>query len=113
MTILNSATITYFKSHSKISTDKRASRKLIVRNASNGKASDEVLYAYQGTYTSDDLYLNSGLKPSTIPTPDLKWEGNRQWNIGLDFSVLNRISSTLEYYSRTSRDLLYYNRLYL
>ena len=85
--------------------------KLIVRNASNGKAGDEVLYAYQGTYTSDDLYLNSGLKPSTIPTPDLKWESNRQWNVGLDFSLLNRISGTLEYYSRTSQDLLYYKEM--
>ena len=85
--------------------------KLIVRNASNGKAGDEILYAYQGTYTSDDLYLNSGLKPSTYPTPDLKWESNQQWNIGLDFSIFNRISGTLEYYSRTSHDLLYYKEL--
>ena len=65
----------------------------------------------RGTYTSDDLYLNSGLKPSTIPTPDLKWESNRQWNVGLDFSLLNRISGTLEYYSRTSQDLLYYKEM--
>ena len=85
--------------------------KLIVRNASNGKAGDEVYYAYQGTYESDDLYLKPGLKPSTYPTPDLKWESNQQWNIGVDFSVLNRISGTVEYYSRTSHDLLYYKEL--
>lgn len=84
--------------------------KLIVRE-SNGKAGDEVLYGYQGTYESDDLYLKSGLKPSTYPTPDLKWESNQQWNIGLDFSVFNRLSGTVEYYSRTSHDLLYYKEL--
>lgn len=84
--------------------------KLIVRE-SNGKAGDEVLYGYQGTYESDDLYLKSGLKPSTYPTPDLKWESNQQWNIGLDFSVFNRFSGTVEYYSRTSNDLLYYKEL--
>ncbi|WP_229058374.1 MULTISPECIES: TonB-dependent receptor [Parabacteroides] len=85
--------------------------KLIVRNASNGKAGDEVLYGYQGTYESDDLYLKSGLKPSTTPTPDLKWESNKQWNVGLDFSFLSRLSGTVEYYSRTSHDLLYYKEL--
>lgn len=84
--------------------------KLIVRE-SNGKAGDEVLYGYQGTYESDDLYLKSGLKPSTYPTPDLKWESNQQWNIGLDFSIFNRFSGTVEYYSRTSNDLLYYKEL--
>ena len=83
---------------------------LIVRE-SNGKAGDEVLYGYQGTYESDDLYLKSGLKPSTYPKPDLKWESNQQWNIGLDFSVFNRLSGTVEYYSRTSHDLLYYKDL--
>lgn len=51
------------------------------------------------------------MKPSTYPTPDLKWESNQQWNIGLDFSIFNRISGTLEYYSRTSHDLLYYKEL--
>lgn len=85
--------------------------KLIVRNASNGKAGNEVLYAYQGTYTNDNLYLEPGLKPSTYSTPDLKWESNHQWNIGLDFSIFNRFNGTIEYYSRTSKDLLYYKEL--
>jgi TonB-linked SusC/RagA family outer membrane protein len=85
--------------------------RLIVRNASNGKAGGEVLYAYQGTYTSDNLYLEPGLKPATYSTPDLKWESNHQWNVGLDFSVFKRLSGTLEYYSRTSKDLLFYKEL--
>jgi TonB-linked SusC/RagA family outer membrane protein len=77
----------------------------------NTTTTGEVLYGYQGTYTADDLYLEAGLKPNTYPTPDLKWESNKQWNIGLDFSVCNRVSGTLEYYSRTSQDLLYYKEL--
>ncbi len=81
--------------------------KLITRK-SNGGAGDEILYAYQGTYTADDLYLQPGLMPNTYATPDLKWESNKQWNVGLDFSFLNRINGTVEYYSRTSADLLYY-----
>ena len=85
--------------------------KLIVRNASNGKAGDEILYGYQGTYESNDLYLKPGLKPSTYSTPDLKWESNQQWNVGIDFSIFKRINGTIEYYSRTSHGLLYYKEL--
>ena len=85
--------------------------KLIVRTASSGKAGGEILYAYQGTYTNDNLYLEPGLKPSTYSTPNLKWESNHQWNVGLDFSVFNRVNGTVEYYSRTSKDLLFYKEL--
>jgi iron complex outermembrane receptor protein len=39
--------------------------------------------------------------------PDLKWEENREINIGLDFGVLNnKISGSLEYYYKTTYDLL-------
>ncbi|MDR0560984.1 MAG: TonB-dependent receptor [Prevotellaceae bacterium] len=82
--------------------------KLVSRSVRNPK---EVLYGYQGTYTSDDLYLKAGLKPATYPAPDLRWEANAQTNIGLDFALFNRISGSVEYYSRTSRDLLYYKEL--
>lgn len=33
------------------------------------------------------------------------------YNIALDFSVLSRLSGTIEYYSRSSKDLLYYRNL--
>lgn len=36
---------------------------------------------------------------------------NEQYNIALDFSFLNRISGTVEYYTRNSKDLLYYKAL--
>ena len=80
--------------------------KLITRG-SNGLPGSELLYAYQATYGSDDLYLNSGLKPLTLPANDLHWEKNAQWNVGLDFHLWNILTGTIEYYSRTSKDLLY------
>jgi len=85
--------------------------KLIIRDSGSGKAGGEILYGYQGTYESNDLYLKPGLKPSTYATPDLKWESNQQWNIGLDFTVFKRINGTIEYYSRTSHGLLFYKEL--
>ena len=39
--------------------------------------------------------------------PDLKWEENREYNIGLDFGFFNnRISGTVEYYDKYTYDLI-------
>ncbi|WP_394974748.1 SusC/RagA family TonB-linked outer membrane protein [uncultured Croceitalea sp.] len=39
--------------------------------------------------------------------PDLKWEENEQFNIGVDFAILdNRISGSLEYYNKTTSDFI-------
>lgn len=39
--------------------------------------------------------------------PDLKWESTAQLNIGLDFSILNRINGSIEYYHKKTSDLLW------
>lgn len=39
--------------------------------------------------------------------PDLKWESTAQWNLGIDFSVLNKLSGTLELYHKKTSDLLW------
>ncbi len=70
-----------------------------------------VMYGYQATFSSYDMYGNPGLRPATVATPDLKWESNKQFNIALDFSLFNRLSGTVEYYNRRSDDLLYYKEL--
>ena len=81
--------------------------KLILRNTSTGvsSADDEILYAYQGYYTSDPLYSIAGYKPKSVATPDLKWEKNEQYNVALDFAFWNRFSGTVEFYTRNSKDL--------
>jgi iron complex outermembrane receptor protein len=39
--------------------------------------------------------------------PDLKWETTKSWNFGIDFGFLNnRISGTVDYYTRKTEDLL-------
>lgn len=87
--------------------------KLIPRETGNGSSDPdkEILYAYQGYYTSDNLYNAAGYKPKTLATPDLKWERNEQYNIALDFAFLNRLNGTVEFYTRNSKDLLYYKSL--
>lgn len=43
--------------------------------------------------------------------PDLRWERGINWNVGLDFALLNnRLSGSINYFNRTQLDLLgYYN----
>lgn len=84
--------------------------KLYTRNG-DGSTGSEIWYAYQAYYASDNFYGMSGYKPSTIATPHLKWEKNKQYNIALDFGLWNRINGSVEYYTRNSADLLYYKDL--
>jgi iron complex outermembrane receptor protein len=39
--------------------------------------------------------------------PDLKWEQTAQWNLGIDFSVFNRLRGTVELYHKKTSDLLW------
>ena len=42
------------------------------------------------------------------PNPDLKWQSDRQYNIGIDFSVFNNmISGTIDYFNKATTNLLF------
>jgi len=43
---------------------------------------------------------------SSIANPDLRWERSREVNVGLDVSVLNRVTLVADYYRKKTRDLL-------
>ena len=43
----------------------------------------------------------------TIGNPDLKWERNIQYNVGVDISLWNRLDLNFDYYTRQTTDLLY------
>lgn len=45
--------------------------------------------------------------PTQNPNPDLKWESTKQLNIGLDFSLFDRITGSIEVYDKQTEDLLY------
>ena len=48
-----------------------------------------------------------GVAPATNPNPDLKWEKTSQFNVAVDYGILdNRISGSFEYYVKTTSDLL-------
>lgn len=82
---------------------------LSLRASYGAQGNDKVgYYAYQALY---DIYNNlgqSGLIGSRLATPSLSWETNYNFNIGLDFSVINsRLRGSLEYFVRRSKDLLF------
>jgi len=83
----------------------------LISRGQNARATGEVLYGYQGLYEANNLYTIAGLRPSTIATPNLQWEKNKQFNVALDFTVFKDITATVEYYTRQSDDLLYYKTL--
>ena len=42
------------------------------------------------------------------PNPDLKWQSDKQFNVGLDFSIFNnRVSGTIDYFNKTTTNLLF------
>lgn len=48
-----------------------------------------------------------GFNITNLPNPNLKWQNTAQWNVGLDFGVLeNRISGAIEVYNQETSDIL-------
>ena len=64
-------------------------------------------YAYQGTYDVSDFNYIEAYNMSRIDNPDLRWEKNIQFNAGVDFRILGKISGSFEYYHRQSKDLIF------
>lgn len=65
------------------------------------------LYAWQSLY---DLGYSVGSKAgaliSSLETKNLKWEKNANLNVGLEARMFDRLSVSLEYYRRYTRDML-------
>lgn len=64
-------------------------------------------YGYHSTYTTGAFY--SG-KPSpwesTLGNEELTWEKNYALNLGLDIGLFSRVNVSLDWYTRTTKDLL-------
>ena len=60
-----------------------------------------------GKFFYNHQWINT-YQPASNANPDLQWEKKSEFNAGVDFSVLgNRLSMTLDYYKRTTSNLLY------
>lgn len=80
--------------------------------ASYGEIGNEGLtssFPYISSYSTlyPDL-SNPGVYLTTLGNPDVTWEKQGTFNVGLDFAVLkNRISASIEYYNKNTFDLLF------
>lgn len=66
-------------------------------------------YSGWGINQGADNIEGGGLNAVAFNNPNLKWETTSSINIGLDFAILkNRISGTIDFYQKNTRDLLFY-----
>lgn len=65
-------------------------------------------FSASGLYSGGSNYLgNSGIYPSQLPNPDLRWESTAQLNAGIDLGLYkDRIKLTADVYHKMTRDLL-------
>ena len=79
--------------------------------ASVGTTGNNNIGNYQnlGTYALNVKYNDQpAAAPAVLPNPDLTWETSLQYDVSVNFGVLNnRVSGELGYYTRETKDLLY------
>ena len=72
----------------------------------NGNNNISVYQAY-GLYAVSAYNNFSGMLPSQPSNPNLSWEKNKTWNIGLDLGFWdNRLTASVDVYSRLTDDML-------
>lgn len=66
-------------------------------------------YGYQSLFSISNRNngLLNGAIYSQLANPELKWEKNANFNVGLEFSLFERIRGQVEYFSRQSSNLLF------
>ena len=67
-----------------------------------------LLYGPTGSsFLYNGVYIPS-YRPTQNQNPDLKWERKAEFDVGLDFALLNnRLTGTFDYYNRETSDLLF------
>jgi TonB-linked SusC/RagA family outer membrane protein len=64
-------------------------------------------YANLGLFGFGNYAGVTASRPTQIENPELRWEKNFNYTIGLDFGLFkNRLSASVDYFSRTTEDLL-------
>ena len=65
------------------------------------------LYAWQAFYSlSYPNGSNPGAVVTSLESRDLRWEKNKNTNIGIEATVFDRLSATVEFYNRYTEDML-------
>jgi TonB-linked SusC/RagA family outer membrane protein len=68
-------------------------------------------YKQYGLYSSTVYNGITGMIPSSPANDDLSWEKNKSWNAGIDFTFFKKLSGSIDFYTRTTDDMLLYKNL--
>lgn len=65
-------------------------------------------YGWQELYTIDDYNNNNsnGAWLSSLGNKDLQWEVNKNFNVGIEFKIFNRLTGEVNYFTKKSDNLL-------
>ena len=76
-------------------------------NSGIGDYATQVIVGGPSYYPFGSTYLQ-GFYPNGIVNADLQWERSHEFNVGLDFGFFDeRIRGSVDWYSKTSKDLLF------
>lgn len=77
----------------------------------NGNNNIAVYRAY-GTYSAINYAGATGMVPARPENPNLSWEKNKTWDVGLDFGFFDdRLTGSFDVYSRKTTDMLLSKRV--
>jgi len=65
-----------------------------------------VLSPSGAAYFDGTEWKNSYVQTRNV-NPDLKWESTQQWNVGIDFGLVQKLRGTIELYYKKTTDLLW------
>jgi len=73
-------------------------------------------YAYLSLLNDSNAIIDgnvtTGFSPANIANAELRWEASKEFNPGIDFGLFNnKVSGSLDYYKRTSNELLLNNQV--
>lgn len=63
-------------------------------------------YEQYGVYSPVQYNGVSGMAPNRPANPDLSWEKNTAYNVGVDYVLMDRLSGSFDYYYRLTSDML-------
>ena len=62
--------------------------------------------SFDNSFTFDGTTVVNGVTTTRTPNPDLKWEVTEQYNVGMDWAILNgKVSGTFDYFKKNTTDL--------
>ncbi len=65
-------------------------------------------FLYRLNYLTNQYGTSEGIEVINLENPDLKWETTSQFNVGVDFDLLDgRVSGSVDYYLKQTDDLLF------